>query len=149
MYLLNSLLLLLFSSIRILTSMISGGNSLGITDEDVNFTKKVLSDAKHIQWKRGELYKRQMVVKGVFMGRLSEVWKEDELKYGMKSDTQKNIVRDPLFEKKNWNQIDSGFRLWGGARSFQEVEPKRSKKKVDEFLESKNWNDMDSGFRIL
>ena len=114
----------------ILTAMISGGNSLGINNEDVRFTMNVLKDAKKLKWKRGELYKHEMAVKGVCMGRISEAWKEDEDKYGMGSngsDARGSISvgnnkgekeLDPLFKKKNWNEIDSGFRLWGGTGSF-------------------------------
>ena len=55
--------------------------------------------------------------------------------------------RAPLFKKKGWNEIDSGFRLWGSgdgkAAEQQEIAS------VDSFLASKGWNDMDSGFRLL
>ena len=110
-----------------------------------------------------------MAVKGIFMGRLSEAWKEDEQGYGMNSQKRLQQSRsntaigaerkedklDPLFKKKNWNKIDSGFKLWGGGSMSDESTKSRHEKKpgngkeVDEFLESKNWNDMDSGFRIL
>jgi hypothetical protein len=122
--------------------MVSGGNSIGINDDDVRFTMNVLSDAKNLNWSRGELKKREMAVKGIFMGRISEAWKEDETRYGL--GTEKTI--DPLFKKKNWNQIDSGFRLWGGG-NFDGSEKKNAP--VDKWLESKNWNDIDSSFRIL
>jgi pentatricopeptide repeat protein len=132
----------------ILAEMISGGNSLGVNDEDARFTMTVLSDAKKLSWRRGELYKREIAVKGVFMGRISEVWKEDEKKYGMKSNSENEEKKlDPLFQRKNWNKIDSGFRLWGGGNF--EGKSTKSKSEVDEFLESKNWNDIDSSFRIL
>ncbi len=162
--------------------MISGGNSLGINDEDIRFTTTVLNDAKNLNWKRGELHKREMAVKGIFMGRLSEAWKEDEQGYGMntkklkrgsRSGSRKTDQVDPLFQKKNWNQIDSGFRLWGGgtyeadigmtttsskqegssssssSRRRSDTRTVKNNNEVDEFLESKNWNDIDSSFRIL
>ena len=154
---------------RILTAMISGGNSLGIKDEDIRFTTIVLNDAKRLDWKRGELHKREMAVKGIFMGRLSEAWKEDEQGYGMNAKKRPSARRnndsvDPLFQKKNWNQIDSGFRLWGGGNyevdgtgsiaggrggSSKRTVKNNNGETVDEFLESKNWNDIDSSFRIL
>jgi hypothetical protein len=131
--------------------MISGGNSLGIYDEDVHFTLTVLGDAKKLEWRRGELQKREMAVKGVFMGRISEAWKENEGKYGMRTSSKRvaEDVVDPLFEKKNWNKIDSGFRLWGRGGGSSTENAKTKKNDVDEFLESKNWNDIDSSFRIL
>jgi len=133
----------------ILTAMISGGNSLGINDEDARFTMTVLRDAKHLDWKRGELRKREMAVKGVFMYRISEAWKEDEDKYGTGSTNtiKQSKPVDPLFKKKQWNQFDSGFSLWGRG-SFDGGKVTK-KKETDEFLESKKWNDIDSSFRII
>jgi hypothetical protein len=52
---------------------------------------------------------------------------------------------DALFKKKGWNEVDSGFRLWGGGR----MNVKAKGGVVDEFLERKGWNDVDSGFRII
>ena len=92
----------------------------------------VLSDAKKLNWRRGELEKREIAAKGILMGRRSSSKDEEKL--------------DPLYEKKNWNKINSGFRLWGGS-SFEGEKAKKTG--VDEFLESKNWNDIDSSFRIL
>lgn len=112
--------------------MVAGGNSLGLNDHDIKFTTRVLTDAAQLDWPSGYLRRRQRTVRAVFQGRMSEQWKENE-------------EEDPLFKKKNWNAIDSGFRLWGGPRP----ENKKKSKKIDEFLESKNWNDMDSSFRIL
>eukprot|EP00957_Ditylum_brightwellii_P087661 6675150-Ditylum_brightwellii.AAC.1 len=71
---------------------------------------------------------------------MSEKWKEDENAYGMDADL------DPLFQKKGWNKVDSGFRLWGGGlnENRQKTRNKSHKGDVDEFLESKGWNDVDS-----
>ena len=114
--------------------MVGGGNSLGLNDHDMKFVTEVLCDARQLTWPSGYLRRRERTVKAIFRGRMSEAWNEDE-------------VVDPLFRKKNWNTIDSGFRLWGGG-----IEKQRGAKKgpsPDEFLESKNWNDIDSSFRIL
>jgi len=116
----------------ILTPMVRGGNSLGTNDHDVVFTAEVLRDAKQLEWPEGYLSRRERTVNSVFKGRMKKGWAD-------------NVSQDPLFKKKNWNTIDSGFRLWGGS-------PKRSSNSpssTDEFLESKNWNDIDSSFRIL
>jgi len=111
--------------------MVSGGNALGLNDQDAAFTSEVLRDARKLEWPKGHLQRRERAVKTVFMGRMGEKWKEIE-------------EEDPLFKKKNWNKIDSGFRLWGGGPDKQSA-----KKSADQFLESKNWNDIDSSFRIL
>jgi hypothetical protein len=55
---------------------------------------------------------------------------------------------DPLFVKKGWNKIDSGFRLWGGVKNKQQQIDGQSSS-VDSFLASKGWNDIDSGFRLV
>ena len=148
----------LSSTTRILTAMVRGGGTLGLDDKDVRFTLAVMRDAKKLDWLPGQLAKRERAVKSVFMGRISEVWKEDEFGYGMMDNT-KEEEEDPLFKKKNWNKIDSGFRLWGGSVNGKNTPPKNKMMNSsrsgaanlgpDEFLESKNWNDMDSGFRIL
>ena len=146
----------------ILTEMISGGNSLGVNDEDARFAMTVLRDAKQLEWRRGELRKREMAVKGVFMYRISEAWKElEEYEEGgnagvtngtsnqLKKKRAKEVV-DPLFKKKEWNQFDSGFSLWGrGSFDGGKVQTRKKRKETDEFLESKKWNDIDSSFRII
>ena len=120
--------------------MVSGGNSLGLEEKDIDFTLSVLRDARDLDYSPKELKGRERAVRAILVGRTSEVWKVDEKRYGMSQD-----VVDPLFKRKKWNQIDSGFRLWGGGRE-KSIKKAASK---DEFLESHSWNDMNSGFRIL
>ena len=130
-------LFLLYNSI--LTPMVRGGNSLGTNDHDVLFTSEVLREAKHLEWPEGYLSRRERTVNSVFKGRMKKDWSNDV-----------PVSQDPLFKKKNWNTIDSGFRLWGGSGvGSQKRGSKSSSSAVDEFLESKNWNDIDSSFRIL
>lgn len=119
--------------------MVSGGNSLGLDEKDIEFTLSTLRDARDIDYSPKELKGRERAVRAILVGRTSEVWKVDEKGYGM----DKGVV-DPLFKRKNWNQIDSGFRLWGGGREKSIKNPTTK----DEFLESHSWNDMNSGFRI-
>jgi len=130
------------SSNRILIAMVSGGNSLGLSDEDVKFTYEVLRDAKKLDLSPGHFEKRERAVKAVIVGRMSEVWKEDRVGYGMDEG--------PL-EQKNWNQIDSRFPLWGAANILDDVKNlgQPAPEDVDQFLESKNWNSMNSGFRLF
>ena len=117
--------------------MVSGGNGLGLNDDDMRFTSDVFRDAKKLHWSEGYLRRRERTVKTVFAGRMSEMWKEAK------------DYEDPLFKKKNWNKIDSGFRLWGSGTSDKAQKPKKNFSSGDDFLDSKNWNDMDSSFRIL
>ena len=109
----------------------TNGGSLGLSQEDEKFTISVLRDAKILYINNKQAYKkRERLVRKVFMGRLSEAWKE------------KGETEDEFLRSKGWNHVDSSFRLLGGVSE----EPKR---KTDKFLESKGWNDVDSGFRIF
>ena len=137
---------LLFS---ILTAMVRGGR-IGLAKRDIQFARTVLRDAEKLDWEPGEFEKRKQAVGAVLIGRVSEVWKENEAWYGMSSSVEQE-EEDELFKKKGWNKVDSGFRLWGGG--INEVTTRKtapeSEGVVDEFLASKGWNDVDSGFRII
>lgn len=133
----------------ILTAMVRGGR-IGLAKQDIQFARTVLQDAEKLDWEAGQLEKRKQAVRAVLVGRVSEVWKENEAWYGMSSPA-KQEEEDELFKKKGWNKVDSGFRLWGGGRNEfarRKIEPE-SEDVVDEFLASKGWNDVDSGFRII
>jgi hypothetical protein len=76
----------------------------------------------------------------MFLGTLSEKWKES------------GEEEDPLFRKKKWNKIDSGFQLWGKGQEDDGEEFDKGQGislSVDDFLSSKKWNDFDSGFRLI
>lgn len=110
----------------------TNGGSLGLSKEDAEFTMTVLEDAKMFDWgSREEYRKRERLVRRVFVGRLSEVWKVNESR---ELDTE-----DEFLMRKGWNQVDSSFRFLGVD----------NKKTTDRFLKSKGWNDVDSGFRIF
>lgn len=132
----------------ILTAMVRGGR-IGLTKRDVQFARSVIRDAEKLDWEPGQFEKRKQSVGAVLIGRVSEVWKENESWYGMASADEE--VEDELFKKKGWNKVDSGFRLWGGGLGEvdkRRVEPEADRV-VDEFLASKGWNDVDSSFRLI
>jgi hypothetical protein len=126
-------------------SMIRGGR-LGLKKKDIQFTLGVLKDAEGLEWAPGELEQRKQNVRAIMIGRISEVWKENEEYYGLDLEPEND-----LFRKKGWNKVDSGFRLWGGGNPLFRSEQKQSEAEisVDDFLASKGWNDVDSGFRII
>jgi hypothetical protein len=129
--------------------MVRGGR-IGISKRDIQFARAVLRDAKKLHWEPGQFEKRKQSVGAVLVGRVSEVWKENESWYGMSSGPEEE-EEDELFKKKGWNKVDSGFRLWGGgldevATRSTDPEPEDV---VDEFLASKGWNDVDSSFRLI
>lgn len=124
--------------------MTSGGPR-GFETEDIQFTLTALRDGDRLQWEGVHYEKTKKAVRNVLMACSSEVWKIDEAAYGLLEKEQ----QDPLFMKKGWNRIDSGFRLWGSGNVDDVNVNVDGKKSVDEFLASKGWNDMDSGFRII
>jgi|EP00970_Alexandrium_tamarense_P000675 hypothetical protein len=129
--------------------MTSGGQ-IGFEAHDVQFTLAVLRDGERLEWEDGQYEKRKKAVRSILVGFSSEVWKNDEYGFGLMSEREKE---DPLFLKKGWNRIDSGFRLWGGGDVNESDEYSSSRDEadssVDSFLASKGWNDIDSGFRLL
>ncbi|KAL7539040.1 hypothetical protein ACHAXR_008976 [Thalassiosira sp. AJA248-18] len=127
----------------VLGAMLSGG-PIGFEEDDVKFTLTVLRDGARLDWEAGQYEKRKLAVRSILVGCSSEIWKKDEFAFGLVSEKEPD---DPLFMKKGWNKMDSGFRLWGGGNDLQQVEGDSSS--VDSFLASKGWNDIDSGFRLL
>jgi hypothetical protein len=121
----------------------TNGGPRGFEETDIQFTLQVLRDGEQLDWEENQYQKRKRAVRSVLMACSSEVWKNDEAFYGL-GEAQD----DPLFLKKGWNKIDSGFRLWGGGNEG-EVDGEKGAVAVDEFLAKKGWNDMDSGFRII
>jgi len=128
----------------------SSGGPIGYTDDDIKFTLTVLKDGASLEWEKGQYEKRKKAVRGILVGCSSEIWKNDEYAFGLVSD----IPDDPLFRKKGWNKMDSGFRLWGGGDDDGDIQLQAEKRSgdsssVDSFLASKGWNDIDSGFRLI
>ena len=117
-----------------------GGGRIGLQQKDIQFAMTVIRDAQKLDWKPGQFEKRKKAVRAVMVGRVSEVWKENEKWYGMAGSD--DDVEDELFKRKGWNKVDSGFRLWGPGLddgATRKTEP-ASDGVVDEFLASKGWN---------
>mmetsp|Transcript_32207 Transcript_32207/g.67507 ORF Transcript_32207/g.67507 Transcript_32207/m.67507 type:complete len:154 (-) Transcript_32207:32-493(-) len=133
----------------ILTAMIGDG-AVGLDDEDVEFVLSVLRDGAHLDWEDGQYEHRKRAVRSVLAGRPGDAWKNDEFASRLMSERQ---PEDPLFAKKGWNSIDSGFQLWGGGNGdadyVRAAGGEDDESSVDSFLASKGWNDIDSGFRLL
>lgn len=132
---------------RILAAMIGDG-SVGFKDEDVKFTLSVLRDGSCLEWEGDQYEKRKRAVRSI-LSCSSDIWKTDEFAFDLMKEPE---PEDPLFTKKGWNTIDSGFRLWGGGGNNHVVESadgEGDNSPVDSFLASKGWNNIDSGFRLL
>lgn len=105
---------------------------------DIRFIVDVVADAENIRWETGQLERRQRAVKAVVGDRIVEVYGQDVI--GTNGD-------DPLFQQKGWNQVDSGFKLWGGNNEMETSDTQGEP--IDSFLDSHGWNDVDSGFRLF
>ena len=124
----------------ILKPMVRRGQRRTLSSDESSFVMSVLRDAEQLQWDDGQLERRKRAVRAVVGSKLRDVWL---------SDKTGNPEID-LFQRKGWNQVDSGFRLLGLSPDASTSTTKPTKKKVvDRFLESKGWNDVDSGFRII
>lgn len=122
----------------ILTPMVRGRNALGLHEIDAYFVREVLQDARNLQWPIGYLERREKTVNSIFKKKFSELWQGRD-----------DIIEDPLFKRKNWNKIDSGFRLWlntGVIVTNEKVEQRRQVE--DPLFKKKNWNKIESGFRL-
>jgi pentatricopeptide repeat protein len=134
----------------ILKGMIRVGRSKSLSKRDVYFVASVLRDAKKLNWAEGQLERRQRAARAA----LTQQFRNDEVfLYSIlqvDDDDDDDDDDDELFQRKGWNKVDSGFRLWGGGYSeAPEAKKRRSSKVVDIFLQKKGWNNVDSGFRIL
>lgn len=119
----------------ILRSVVRISRSRSLTREEVSFVALVLRDADHLIWEDGQLERRRRVIRGVLGERLRSAWAEQ-----LESTSSSQSDKDELFRRKGWNEVDSGFRLWGTSKN---------RDSSDAFLRSKGWNDVDSGFRFL
>lgn len=134
----NSKIVVLHEIYSILSGMIRGG-STDFDEDNFQFVRSVLRDAKML-WSPGEYVKRAANFNSIFIGTVSEKWKESSQE------------EDPLFKKKKWNKIDSGFRLWGKGQDNESDESDKAEGislTMDDFLSAKKWNDFDSGFRLI
>jgi pentatricopeptide repeat protein len=120
----------------VLKAFVRIGRSRSLTKDESMFVVRVLRDAERLAWGDGQLLRRKRAVRALVGSKLRDVW------------LAMDESEDDLFKRKGWNQVDSGFRLWGSPLGQTDAAP-QSKKVVDQFLESKGWNDVDSGFRII
>lgn len=124
----------------VLKALLKTAQTNWLTDSDVRFVANVLRDAENLGWADGQLYRRKRAVRAVLADRLRETFNQDDDLYRLVSP---DVGVDELFQKHGWNQVDSGFRLWGRNNDVADGEG------VDKFLQSKGWNNVDSGFRIF
>jgi hypothetical protein len=128
----------------ILKAMLRLAPSGSLSQNEAVFITRVLQDAELLTWDTDQLGRRKRAVQNVF----ADLLRDNRIK-GL-DRTVSSVDEDDLFQRKGWNKVDSGFSLWGRARSNAKspVEAKKDTP-VDTFLSKHGWNDVDSGFRIL
>jgi hypothetical protein len=115
-----------------------GRRTRGLSKMELDFAADVFRDAERLDWADGQLERRKRAVQSV----LGSKQRMDWMRQG--EGVYQQLLKpedDELFLRKGWNQVDSGFRVWGSVVKDDTA--------VDDFLQSKGWNDVDSGFRIL
>jgi len=131
----------------ILKAMIRIATAQYINGADVSFIAVVLQDAETLDWEEGQLERRKRAVRAILADRLRENWRSEDavdLLSQAAAAAADDKEDDELFQRKGWNKVDSGFRLWGGG-----TDADQDVGSDDQFLKSHGWNDVDSGFRLF
>jgi len=126
----------------IVTGVIENTRRCGVQAPDARFLAAVLRDAEKLDWGEGQLRRRKWAVESAMSKHVAVAWNEEAELYGLWKEHRKS--EEEFFQRRGWNKVDSGFRLWGAGRNHFE-----QTSSTDKFLESKGWNDIDSGFRII
>ena len=134
---------------RVLRAMIKLSRSKSLAKRDALFIAGVLRDAERLTWPDGQLERRKRAIGAILGDSLREVALYDKRMRSLLPTDEDDL----LFQRKGWNKVDSGFRLWGQASAengqLGRNTDKSDDEPVDEFLESHGWNNVDSGFRLL
>ena len=125
----------------IVKGMIETSRACGVQASDARFVAGVLRDAEKLDWDEGQLNRRKRAIASAMKKHVANAWEEEAELYGLYKRDGSTRNDDNMFERHGWNEVDSGFKLWGAG--------KESDKNADDFLQSKGWNDMDSGFRVF
>lgn len=131
----------------ILKYMIRIGASQSLSKRDVQWLLTVLKDAEQLEWSDDQLERRKRAVRTFLSENVRDVWRTDDPNLLSAVDDGD----DNLFQRKGWNKVDSGFRLWGGNAMASTKEQNNIDVAAEKckFLESHGWNDMKSGFRLF
>jgi len=132
----------------VVKGMVETSRACGVQAADARFVAGVLRDAEKLDWGEGQLERRKTVIASAMKKHVANAWEEEAELFGLlKRNSSNRKPNDTMFERHGWNEVDSGFRLWGEGK--KEEEKKEHSNSNDDFLESKGWNDMDSGFRLF
>jgi len=127
----------------VVKGIVETSRACGVQASDARFVAGVLRDAEMLDWEQGQLDRRKIVVASAMKKHVENAWEEEAELYGLwKGDRSSKQSDDNMFERHGWNEVDSGFTLWGSGKKDKNKDP-------DDFLQSKGWNGMDSGFRLF
>jgi len=127
----------------IVKGMVETSRACGVQAADARFVAGVLRDAEKLDWEEGQLNLRKKFIASAMKKHVANAWEEEAELYGLwKKENSKSSSDDNMFERHGWNEVDSGFKLWGAGK-------KQKDQASDDFLQSKGWNDINSGFRLF
>ena len=129
----------------VLKSMIRIGTARQLTKHHVVLIAEVLQDAELLFWDEGQLNRRRRAIRAIMLESFGNVLRSNDPVFDL---IPTRYSEDDLFDRKGWNQVNSGFRMWGPTDSNKETDIKDSKSN-DNFLKSHGWNDVDSNFRFI
>ncbi len=120
----------------VLKSMIRIGTARQLTKQHVVLIAEVLQDAELLFWDEGQLNRRRRAIRAIMLESFGNVLRSNDPVFDL---IPTSYSENDLFDRKGWNQVNSGFRMWGPTDSNKE----------DNFLKSHGWNDVDSTFRLI
>lgn len=129
----------------IIRGMVETSRNRAVLASDARFIARVLRDAEKLDWGEGELDSKKSEIDSLMNKHAPESWQEEAELYGLwkSNGISEKLGDDNLFQRHGWNEVDSGFRLWGAGAG------KTTDRNTDSFLQSKGWNDFDSGFHLF
>jgi PPR repeat len=127
----------------VLKSMIRIGTARELTKQHVMLIAEVLQDAELLFWDDGQLNRRRRAIRAIIFESFGNALRPNDPVFDLIPTSYSD---DDLFDRKGWNQVHSGFRMWGPTVAMREAKPRNH---GDEFLKSHGWNDVDSTFRLI
>jgi pentatricopeptide repeat protein len=129
----------------ILKSMIRIGSTGQLTKQHAMLITDVLQDAERLHWEEEQLNRRKRAIRATILESFGNTLRPNDPIFDIVPPLQPD---NDLFSRKGWNQVHSGFRLWGPPVSSITSNDK-AWNQGDDFLNSHGWNDVDSKFRVI
>ena len=97
--------------------MVETSRNRAVLASDARFIARVLRDAEKLDWGEGELDSKKNEIDSLMNKHARESWQEEAELYGLwkSNGISEKLGDDNLFQRHGWNEVDSGFRLWGAG----------------------------------